>query len=132
MEPASCQCQEADALPDDVLVVEDDAIIAMDFGDAIRSLGVKTVRLAANIAEAIRLIAERPPAFALLDVGLRSESGLVIAERLDKLGIPFAIVTGHRCDASLLGRFISRPLLSKPYSMKALKAILTSWLQPPQ
>ena len=45
MEPAP-----GDGMPNDVLVVEDDPIIALDFEDTILSFGVKTVRTAANVA----------------------------------------------------------------------------------
>jgi hypothetical protein len=36
----------ADRVPDDVLIVEDDLIIALDFEDTILGFGVKTVRTA--------------------------------------------------------------------------------------
>jgi DNA-binding NtrC family response regulator len=54
MEPASCN-----GMPNDVLIVEDDAIIALDFEDTILGFGVKTVRTAANVAKALDLIADR-------------------------------------------------------------------------
>ena len=41
MEPAS-----SDGMPNDVLIVEDDPIIALDFEDTILGFGVKTVRTA--------------------------------------------------------------------------------------
>ena len=56
------------ALPDDVLIVEDDAIIALDFEDTILGFGVKTVRSAASVAKALEMIADRAPDFALLDM----------------------------------------------------------------
>ena len=58
------------ALPDDVLIVEDDPIIALDFEDTVLGFGVKTVRTAASVARALEMIADRAPDFALLDVGL--------------------------------------------------------------
>ena len=64
MEPAS-----HDGMPGDVLIVEDDPIIALDFEDTILGFGVKTVRTAGNVARALELIADRAPDFALLDVG---------------------------------------------------------------
>lgn len=73
-------------LPDDVLIVEDDPIIALDFEDTIIGFGVKTVRTAASVAKALGMIAARPPDFALLDVGLISEKTFAVAERLDALG----------------------------------------------
>src|SRR5947207_4773170 len=88
-------------LPDDVLVVEDDAIIALDFEDTIRGFGVKTVRSAGNVARALDLIAQRAPDFALLDVGLVREKSFAIAERLAELKIPFVFITGYGRDVTL-------------------------------
>src|SRR5215213_56567 len=81
-------------MPDDVLIVEDDPIIALDFEDTILGFGVKRVRTAASVATALGMIADRAPDFALLDVGLVHEKSFAIAERLDVLKIPFAFVTG--------------------------------------
>src|SRR5258708_16771167 len=80
---------------DDVLIVEDDLIIALDFEDTILGFGVKTVRTAASVARALEMIAERAPDFALLDVGLVHEKSFAVAERLDALKIPFVFVTGY-------------------------------------
>ncbi len=61
MEPASPT--EA-APPDDVLIVKDDAIIALDLQKTILGFGVKTVRTAASVATALEMIADRAPDFA--------------------------------------------------------------------
>jgi DNA-binding NtrC family response regulator len=121
MEPAS---PSMPAVPDDVLLVEDDPIIALDFEDTILGLGVKTVRTAANVATALRLIADRPPQFALLDVGLVREKSFAIAERLDTLKIPFVFVTGYDAAASIPAAFSDRPRLPKPCSTEALEEAL--------
>ena len=100
MEPAS-----PDGMPDDVLIVEDDPIIALDFEDTILGFGVKTVRTAASVAKALDMIAERAPDFALLDVGLIREKSFAIAERLEALKIPFVFVTGYGADVRLPAAF---------------------------
>ena len=41
-------------MPNDVLIVEDDPIIALDFEDTILGFGVKTVRTAASVAQGAR------------------------------------------------------------------------------
>ena len=82
-------------MPDDVLIVEDDAIIALDFEDTIFGFGVKRVRCAGSVARALRLIADRAPDFALLDVGLASEKSFAVAERLEAMQIPFVFITGY-------------------------------------
>ena len=121
MEPAS---SDVPAFPDDVLIVEDDPIIALDFEDTILGFGVKTVRTAGSVARALQLIAERAPDFALLDVGLVREKSFAIAERLEALEIPFAFVTGYGADVGLPAALRDRPRLPKPCSADALEAVL--------
>jgi CheY-like chemotaxis protein len=118
MEPA------ADGMPNDVLIVEDDPIIALDFEDTLLGFGVKTVRTAASVAKALALIEQQPPDFALLDVSLIREKSFAIAERLGALKIPFAFVTGYGADARLPAAFACEPRLPKPYSTDALQALL--------
>jgi DNA-binding NtrC family response regulator len=111
-------------IPDDVLVVEDDAIIAMDFEDTILGFGAKTVRIASNVSRALKMIDERVPDFALLDIGLVQEKSFAIAERLETLGIPFAFVTGYGADACVPAPFAQRQRLPKPCTADALEAVL--------
>jgi DNA-binding NtrC family response regulator len=119
MEPGS-----PNAMPGDVLIVEDDPIIALDFEDTILGFGVKTIRTAPNVAKALVLIADRAPDFALLDVGLVREKSFAVAERLEALKIPFAFVTGYGVDVRLPAALANKPRLAKPYSADALEALL--------
>lgn len=120
MEPAF-----SDGMPDDVLIVEDDPIIALDFEDTLLGFGVKTVRAAPSVAKALAMIDDRVPDFALLDVGLIREKSFAVAERLAALKIPFAFVTGYGVDARLPAEFVNQPRLPKPYSTDALRALLS-------
>src|SRR5260221_6854654 len=97
--------------PDDVLIVEDDLIIALDFEDTILGFGVKTVRTAGNVARALEMIADRAPDFALLDVGLVREKSFAIAERLDALKIPFVFVIEYSTARALTAAFARKPKL---------------------
>jgi CheY-like chemotaxis protein len=119
MEPTS-----PDRLPADVLIVEDDPIIALDLEDTLLGLGIKTVRIAGNVARAMAVIAARAPDFALLDVGLIREKSFAIAERLAASNIPFAFVTGYGPDVHLPPAFANTPRLLKPFSAEALEALL--------
>ena len=121
MEPGS---PDSFALPNDVLIVEDDPIIALDFEDTILGFGVTTVRTASSVARALDMIAERAPDFALLDVGLIREKSFAIAERLAVLKIPFVFVTGYGSETSIPAQFAARPRLQKPCSSDALEAAL--------
>ena len=113
-----------DRAPDDVLIVEDDPIIALDFEDTILGFGVKTVRTAGTVSRALEMIADRAPDFALLDVGLVREKSFAVAERLDELQIPFAFVTGYGADVRLPAAYAHTPRLPKPCTADALAAAL--------
>jgi|HubBroStandDraft_5_1064220.scaffolds.fasta_scaffold112237_2 CheY-like chemotaxis protein len=113
-------------VPGDVLIVEDDPIIALDFEDTVLRLGVKTVRTASSVSRALQLIDERAPDFVLLDIGLVREKSFAVAERLEALGIPFAFVTGYSTDVALPATLAKKPRLPKPCTSDALEAVLRS------
>ncbi|WP_354139294.1 response regulator [Bradyrhizobium sp. LB11.1] len=111
-------------IPADVLIVEDDPIIAIDFEDRLLGFGVTCVRTVGSVAQALNAIATRAPDFALLDVELIREKSFAIAERLAALEIPFAFVTGYGAETSIPPQFTARPRLQKPCSSDALEAAL--------
>ena len=111
-------------MPDDVLIVEDDPIIALGLEDTILGFGVKTMRSASSVARALEMIADRAPDFALLDVGLVREKSFAIAERLEALKIPFVFVTGYGAADTFPARFADKPKLNKPCSTEALAQVL--------
>ena len=94
-------------------------IIALDTEDTMLKLGVKTVRTASGVAEALKMIEERAPNFALLDVNLGAETSFEIAELLANRDIRFAFATGY-------ASFADAPRLRKPYAMETVRATLAS------
>jgi CheY-like chemotaxis protein len=114
----------SDGMPDDVLIVEDDPIIALGLEDTILGFGVKTVRSASSVARALEMIAGQAPDFALLDVGLVREKSFAIAAQLEALRVPFAFVTGYDADGAFPATFTHKPRLVKPCSSEALEAAL--------
>lgn len=119
MEPADSQ-----GLPNDVLIVEDDAIIALDFEDTILGFGVGAVRSCGSVARALMLIEDRAPDFALLDIGLFREKSFAIAERLQAMRIPFAFITGYDGEMVLPPALRGVPRLPKPCTSDVLEATL--------
>jgi DNA-binding NtrC family response regulator len=112
------------SMPTDVLIVEDDAIIALDFEDTIRGFGVKAVRCASNVARALELIDDRTPDFALLDIGLASEKSFAVAERLQAINIPFVFISGYGSKVVLPPALRDTPMLPKPCTTDVLEAAL--------
>ena len=110
--------------PADVLIVEDDPIIAIDFEDRLLGFGVTNVRTVGSVTQALTAIAERAPDFALLDVELIRETSFAVAERLVALKIPFVFVTGYGAEACIPPEFSGQARLQKPCSSDALEAAL--------
>lgn len=121
MTPASSNGSDC---PADVLIVEDDPIIAIDFEDRLLGFGVKSVRTVGSVAQALAAIAARAPDFALLDVELGRERSFAVAERLAALNIPFVFVTGYGAETRIASDFVKQPRLQKPCSSEALEAAL--------
>jgi CheY-like chemotaxis protein len=113
-----------DRMPDDVLIVEDDPIIALGIEDTILGFGVKTVRSAGSVTKALDMIADRAPNFALLDIGLVGEKSFAIAERLEALKISFIFLTAYGAEIRIPPAFADRPRLAKPFLSAALRALL--------
>ncbi len=127
---ASMKPDDSQGLPHDVLIVEDDAIIALDFEETIAGFGVRRVRTAGNAARAMALIAERAPDFALLDIGLAVGNSFVVAEKLQALQIPFVFITGYGRDMRLPEALKGTPMLPKPCTSDLLKAALRQRRRP--
>jgi CheY-like chemotaxis protein len=117
-------------MPMDVLIVEDDAIIALDFEDTLLGFGVKTVRSAGSVVRALKLIADRAPDFALLDIGLVSERSFAVAERLQAMQIPFVFITGYSSEVGLPPALKGTPMLPKPCTSDVLEAALRQRSRP--
>lgn len=103
-----------------VMVLEDEAVIAMLLGDMLEDLGCEVVGPAATSRDALSLIAAAPPDMALLDVNLsRGESSYEVAAALADRSVPFVFVTGHG-PGGLRPEFRDHPTLQKPFHRAAL------------
>lgn len=123
-EVAAPPIPEQIAVPDDVLIVEDNFIIALDLEDSLRKLGVQNIRATSNVAAALAAIKERAPSFALLDVNLGMETSFEVATRLVALGVPFAFMTGYGENAPFPPDLAQLPRVRKPFTPQSLVAVL--------
>lgn len=115
---------DAQGLPSDVLIVEDNFIIALDTEMVLQSLGVANVRTASTVAAAVAAIDARTPDFVLVDVDLGDDSGYDLAKILTRRGITFAFATGHmelKAPAAQLGAI---GVIDKPYTTDGLRELL--------
>ncbi|MCX2721376.1 response regulator [Roseibium salinum] len=78
-----------------ILIVEDEWLIAEDYAVALRDADYGVVGPCATVKAAIAAIDEETVDAALLDVELSGEASLPVAEYLSARGIPFVFVSGH-------------------------------------
>ncbi len=95
-----------------ILVVEDDAIIAWDLATLLDERGASVI-LASCAVEAVAAITNRGPHAAIVDVDLRGESSESICRRLSLAMIPFAFYTGYGAKPE---HWPFAPLIEKPAS----------------
>lgn len=115
-------------MPDNILIVEDNLIIAMEAEDIFLNLGAKKVTLVSTIEQACNHLSKETVDFALLDVNLGSENSLPIAKQLREMTVPFVFATGY-------GEIFDCPdfaaditCISKPYDSDMIKSALSNCL----
>ncbi len=104
------------------LIVEDNLIIAVNAEGMLLEMGANHVNTAASVSDAMALIDQEVPAFALLDLNLGQETSLPVGLRLAKLGVPCIFATGYGDRASIPAELSHVPVIQKPYSAETLKA----------
>ena len=107
--------------PADVLLVEDNFILALDTEALLREIGVISVRTAKNVLDALNAITLQPPEFCLLDVNLETEKSFIVADRLRELAIPFAFATGYGDQLTFPPHFANAAIVAKPYAIDDLR-----------
>lgn len=108
-----------------VLLVEDQALIAMDTEEILRDLGASDVTSRPNVALALEALRDSQPDCAVLDLNLGRETSEAIAIELGARGIPFIFATGYRDSVSIPSGFASVPVVRKPVSQDMLARQLT-------
>ncbi len=112
-----------------ILIVEDEPLIAMMLEEWIADLGHMVVGPTATVNEAVELINKDIIHAALLDVRLREHRSDEIAQILTTLEVPFAFTTGDSSDI-VSGDFADRPYVTKPYGFETIQSCLESLLAP--
>lgn len=97
-----------------ILVVEDDAMQALDLAAALSEAGAIIVGPAANIDDALRLITETVCTGAVLDLRVSNRNSTSFAQQLVEKRIPFILHTGYPDSVFLRSNWTGYRLVSKP------------------
>ena len=120
-ETASGQARPVDGAR--VLVIEDEYYIADDLRRLLGSAGARVVGPVGTLKAAHESLNEGGFDCAILDLNLRGESALPIADRLSREGKPFAIATGY--DSGIVPERLKTVLrIEKPFDEKAILPVV--------
>lgn len=107
--------------PSKVMIVEDEALVAMMVEDMLGDLGCEVTGSFGAVEAALAWLASGAPApdGAVLDVNIGGEMVFPVAERLRAAGVPFVFATGYG-DLPRDG-FEAVEVLAKPINVGQLK-----------
>lgn len=108
-----------------VLIVEDEALVALEIETILTQAGHQPVAIADDVPSALAVVDEAQPDIALVDIQLaRGASGLTVAAELKARGIPTLFATGNcpgeQRDDLAIG------CLHKPFTDRSLTAALAA------
>ncbi len=107
-----------------VLVVEDESLVAMMIEDVLAELGHQVAAVAGRLEEAERLAGTLPVDFAVVDLNLNGQRTFPVAEVLKRRGVPFLFATGYGA-AGLENGWSDAVVLQKPFQPEELRAALS-------
>jgi len=110
-----------------VLVIEDEAMIAMMLEDMLVDLGYFVVAVVSTPAHALDIISAKMLDAAVLDVNLGGATSFQVAEALRKRKIPFVFSTGYG-PGGIDGEYAAAPVLQKPFTQSELGSKLAELL----
>ena len=107
-----------------ILVVEDEAVVAIDLELALEEMGHR-VTGAGRLSEALDAVESNAFDLAILDVNLNGEASYPIAERLAQKGVPFVFLTGYGSEG-LDQQWQASPVFQKPMQRAELASLLSA------
>jgi DNA-binding response OmpR family regulator len=97
-----------------LLLVEDEALIAMELEELTSRLGAEVTGPFWQVRDALRALRQEDVSGAILDIQLDGETSLAIADILLERGAPLLFVSGGAL-ASIPQKYAKLPLLAKPF-----------------
>ena len=103
-----------------VLVLEDEALIALNLQDELQDAGYAIAGPFTTCAAALEWLRTETPDVAILDAALRDGPCREIALELTRREVPFLIYSGHHEDCEFLAEFHHITWIEKPVPSEVL------------
>jgi two-component sensor histidine kinase/DNA-binding response OmpR family regulator len=105
-----------------VLLVEDEALVAMMIQECLTECGHSVVGPIARASDALQAAREGDYDAAILDINLGDGMAYPVADIVSARGVPFVFVTGYEAD-TIDERFSNVPILQKPIERQMLERL---------
>ena len=103
-----------------VLVLEDEALIALNLQDDLQDVGYEVAGPFTTCAAALDWLQTETPDTAILDAALKDGPCREVALELSRREVPFLIYSGHHEDRQLLSEFHHVTWIEKPVPSEML------------
>src|SRR5215470_16925662 len=112
-----------------ILLVEDEALIALMIRDLLQEVGATVIGPAGTVAEALTLVASERLDGAILDYRLPDGTSRAVADALAARNVPFFFASGYDPN-SIDRRYTQTPKLSKVFDRDELLELVAAVLGP--
>ncbi len=111
-----------------ILIVEDEAIVAMDIEDRVAAMGYELVGRASSGEQALMLVEKQKPDLILMDIRLQGDmDGITSAELIrNRFHLPVIFLTAYSEDSTLERAKLAEPYgyILKPFDDRELKSAI--------
>jgi DNA-binding LytR/AlgR family response regulator len=109
-----------------ILIVEDEFLIAMQLTRMIRDLGGRVLGPVSTVIAGTELLQKSAVDGAVVDINLGKESSASLAEELLARGVPVVLTTGYSVDM-LPESLAQLPRIAKPYTKYGVQEIAAAY-----
>lgn len=107
-----------------ILLLEDDLLLAMDMEDHLLQTGHKIVGPFGRIADAMDAIPRNDLAGAIVDLNLHGELSFPVIEMLQQHDVPVIVCSGYAELPEVKSRLDGLPMLPKPWNAQKLDRLM--------
>jgi len=116
-----------------ILVAEDNSILAMELKDTLQSFGYRVPVTASTAEEAVGMAKKQKPALILMDINLKGGiDGIEVAGLIrDFLKVPIVFLSGYTDTRTRTKADRTHPFqfITKPFDVKELQSVLKNALK---
>lgn len=114
--------------PRNILILEDEMLIALDIEQMLTGLGHVVVQICTRVAPALIAVQSTEIDFAILDMNVAGTLSFPVANLLQNRGVPFLFLSGYGAHGLIEG-YEHAHVVAKPFSQNDLVRMMSRALE---